>query len=158
MQPEEHTVTHTINRYRSFRYELILEGVVVGALAGAVVVAFRYLIGSADILLNMILDYGKSHTWFVPVWILILAVAACVVSLLLKWDSLISGSGIPQIEGEIIGEIDEKWWRVLLAKLGGGIISLGCGLSLGREGPSIQLGAMTAKGFFRAANCKHPKE
>ena len=117
MQPEEHTVTHTINRYRSFRYELILEGVVVGALAGAVVVAFRYLIGSADILLNMILDYGKSHTWFVPVWILILAVAACVVSLLLKWDSLISGSGIPQIEGEIIGEIDEKWWRVLL---GGG--------------------------------------
>lgn len=108
MQPEEHTVTHTINRYRSFRYELILEGVVVGALAGAVVVAFRYLIGSADILLNMILDYGKSHTWFVPVWILILAVAACVVSLLLKWDSLISGSGIPQIEGEIIGEIDEN--------------------------------------------------
>ena len=93
MQPEEHTVTHTINRYRSFRYELILEGVVVGALAGAVVVAFRYLIGSADILLNMILDYGKSHTWFVPVWILILAAAACVVSLLLKWDSLISGSG-----------------------------------------------------------------
>ena len=41
MQPEQHTVTHTINRYRSFRYELILEGVAVGAIAGAVVVAFR---------------------------------------------------------------------------------------------------------------------
>ena len=149
MQPEEHTVTHTINRYRSFRYELILEGVVVGALAGAVVVAFRYLIGSADILLNMILDYGKSHTWFVPVWILILAAAACVVSLLLKWDSLISGSGIPQIEGEIIGEIDEKWWRVLLAKLGGGIISLGCGLSLGREGPQHSAGSHDGKGVLQ---------
>ena len=52
MQPEQHTVTHTINRYRSFRYELMLEGVAVGAIAGAVVVAFRYLIGYADTLLN----------------------------------------------------------------------------------------------------------
>ncbi len=42
MQPEEHTVTHTINRYRSFRYELILEGVVVGALAGAIPGLCRY--------------------------------------------------------------------------------------------------------------------
>ena len=148
MQPEEHTVTHTINRYRSFRYELILEGVVVGALAGAVVVAFRYLIGSADILLNMILDYGKSHTWFVPVWILILAVAACVVSLLLKWDSLISGSGIPQIEGEIIGEIDETWWRVLLAKLGGGIISLG--IVTGARGAQHPAGSHDGKGLLQS--------
>ena len=145
MQPEQHTVTHTINRYRSFRYELILEGVAVGAIAGAVVVAFRYLIGYADTLLNTILDYGKANTWFIHVWFLILAAAAFAVAGLLKWDSLISGSGIPQVEGEIIGEIDECWWRVLIAKLGGGILSLGCGLSLGREGPSIQLGAMAAK-------------
>lgn len=149
MHPEQHTVTHTINRYRSFRYELILEGVAVGAIAGAVVVAFRYLIGYADTLLNTILDYGKANTWFIPVWFLILAAAAFAVAGLLKWDSLISGSGIPQVEGEIIGEIDECWWRVLIAKLGGGILSLGCGLSLGREGPSIQLGAMAAKGFSR---------
>ena len=103
MQPEQHTVTHTINRYRSFRYELILEGVAVGAIAGAVVVAFRYLIGYADTLLNTILDYGKANTWFIPVWFLILAAAAFAVAGLLKWDSLISGSGIPQVEGEIIG-------------------------------------------------------
>ena len=128
MQPEQHTVTHTINRYRSFRYELILEGVAVGAIAGAVVVAFRYLIGYADTLLNTILDYGKANTWFIPVWFLILAAAAFAVAGLLKWDSLISGSGIPQVEGEIIGEIDECWWRVLIAKLGGGILSLAQGL------------------------------
>ena len=86
MQPEQHTVTHTINRYRSFRYELILEGVAVGAIAGAVVVAFRYLIGYADTLLNTILDYGKANTWFIPVWFLILAAAAFAVAGLLKWD------------------------------------------------------------------------
>ena len=149
MRSEGNTVTNTINRYRSFRYALILEGVAVGAIAGVVVVAFRYLLGYAEILLHNILNYGRTHVWFVPVWFLILAAAAVIVTLLLKWDSLISGSGIPQVEGEIMGEIDECWWRVLTAKLAGGLIGLGCGLSLGREGPSSQLGAMAAKGFSR---------
>lgn len=149
MKPERNSVADTMKRFRSFRYALILEGVAVGAISGVVVVAFRYLLGYAEILLHTILNYGKTHTWFVPVWFLILAAAAVVVSLLLKWESFISGSGIPQVEGEMVGEVDENWWKVLIAKLAGGLIGLGCGLSLGREGPSIQLGAMAAKGFSR---------
>lgn len=149
MEPREHTVAHTISRYRSFRYELILEGVIVGAIAGAVVVAFRYFVGFAEKMLTLILAYGRSHVWFIPIWFLVLAAAALAVTLLLRWDTLISGSGVPQIEGEIMGEIEQCWWRVLLAKLVGGCLSLGCGLSLGREGPSIQMGAMAAKGFSR---------
>ena len=41
MKPEERTVRNTIIRYRSFRYALVLEGIAVGAISGAVVVAFR---------------------------------------------------------------------------------------------------------------------
>ena len=70
MRSEGNTVTNTINRYRSFRYALILEGVAVGAIAGVVVVAFRYLLGYAEILLHNILNYGRTHVWFVPVWFL----------------------------------------------------------------------------------------
>ncbi|WP_077609334.1 ClC family H(+)/Cl(-) exchange transporter [Clostridium sp. Marseille-P2415] len=151
MQTEGHTVKKTINRYRSFRYALILEGIVIGAISGAIVVFFRYLLSYADGLLHSVLNYGKAHTWFIPVWFLILAAAAFVVALLLKWEAFISGSGIPQVEGEMNGELDPCWWKVLAAKLAGGLLSLGCGLSLGREGPSIQLGAMAAKGFSRLA-------
>ncbi len=109
--------------------------------------AFRYLLGYAEILLHNILNYGRTHVWFVPVWFLILAAAAVIVTLLLKWDSLISGSGIPQVEGEIMGEIDECWWRVLTAKLAGGLIGLGCGLSLGREARVSSLAPWRRKGF-----------
>ena len=149
METEGHTVKKTINRYRSFRYALILEGIVIGAISGAVVVLFRYLLSYADKILNSVLDYGKDHIWFIPVWFIFLAAAAFAVALLLKWEAFISGSGIPQVEGEMIGELDPCWWKVLAAKLGGGLLSLGCGLSLGREGPSIQLGSMAAKGFSR---------
>lgn len=149
MKPEEHTVVNTLNRYRSFRYVLILEGVLIGAVSGAVVVGFRYLLGYGDILRQSILAYGKSHTWFIPLWFLILGAAAFLVAFLLKWEAFISGSGIPQVEGEMMGELDQSWWKVLTAKLAGGLLSLGFGLSLGREGPSIQLGAMAAKGLSR---------
>lgn len=149
MASQKHTIPKTMKRFRSFRYGLILEGIAVGAISGAVVVGFRYFLGDMERFLSSILAYGTKHTWFIPVWFIILAVAALVVAALLRWEPLISGSGIPQIEGEIMGELDPSWWKVLLGKLAGGLLSLGCGLSLGREGPSIQLGAMAAKGFSR---------
>ena len=49
----------------------------------------------------------------------------------------------------MVGQVHRRWWRVLLCKFAGGLLSLGAGLSLGREGPSIQLGAMAGKGFSR---------
>jgi len=99
--------------------------------------------------MNVVLAYGRKYPLAAGGWFVVLFILACVVGRLVKYESFISGSGIPQVEGEIMGEIDECWWRVLLAKLAGGLIGLGCGLSLGREGPSIQLGAMAAKGFSR---------
>mgnify|MGYP003259889974 CR=1 FL=1 len=43
MRSEGNTVTNTINRYRSFRYALILEGVAVGAISGVAVVALSLI-------------------------------------------------------------------------------------------------------------------
>ena len=68
---------------------------------------------------------------------------------LVSWEPLISGSGIPQLEGEMAGKLEQKWYRVLPAKFLGGFLCLLGGLALGREGPSIQLGAMAGKGISR---------
>ena len=69
---------------------------------------------------------------------------------LVKWEPMISGSGIPQVEGEIAGRLSQNWKRVLPAKFAGGFLCMLGGLSLGREGPSIQLGAMAGQGISRA--------
>ncbi len=146
---QNHSISKTLERFRSFRYTLVLEGVAVGALSGFVIVLFRLVLEHADTLLQGALQYGKENAWFIPMWFCILAVVSYLVYRLLKWEPMISGSGIPQVEGEMEGKLNQNWWKVLVAKCTGGVLSIGCGLSLGREGPSIQLGAMAAKGFSR---------
>ena len=147
---EPHNDTHTVlRRFQNFRYGLILQGVAVGAAAGLVSVLFRLAIEYADEFLVFILDAGNRQAVFKAAWFAALAVLALLVARLVKWEPMISGSGIPQVEGELHGVFSQKWWRVLLAKFAGGVLSIGAGLSLGREGPSVQLGAMAGKGFSR---------
>jgi len=50
------------------------------------------------------------------------------------------GSGIPHIKSVVLGEEELRWWRVLPVKFLGGLASIGGGLALGREGPTIQIG------------------
>jgi CIC family chloride channel protein len=52
-----------------------------------------------------------------------------------------SGSGIPHVEAVIHGELPQAPFRLIPVKFFGGLLAIGAGLALGREGPSVQMGA-----------------
>ena len=60
-----------------------------------------------------------------------------------------AGSGIPQVKGVLLGVMKLRWFSVMWVKICGGVMAIGAVLSLGREGPSIQLGAVAAQGISR---------
>jgi CIC family chloride channel protein len=54
------------------------------------------------------------------------------------------GSGIPHVEAVINGELPPAPFILLPVKFIGGLLAIGAGFALGREGPSVQMGATLA--------------
>ena len=147
----------SIIQNENYKYFIIFEGILVGALGGLVVTLYRYL-------LSVIFDfstemYSRVNTILeITVMFLVLIVCGVISGLMVKAEPMISGSGIPQVEGVLIGKMRFKWLRVLALKFFGGLICLGAGLSLGREGPSVQIGAAMGQGIARFSKTNKTRE
>ena len=158
MRQEKQSTAKMIKRFRNFRYGLVLEGVAVGTAAGLVSVLFRLMLEQAEGLRQTVSRFCADNLWGYFLWGVFMLGLAALTTLLLRWEPLIGGSGIPQVEGELQGAIRQTWWRVLIAKFSGGVLTIGAGLSVGREGPSIQLGAMAGKGLSPLAHRDNTEE
>lgn len=139
--------------YGKVRY--IINGLIIGFFAGIAADIFRYGIEISLATSQHLFKTVKGGNWQSLVVILIwLLIAAIIVGILIKQQPNISGSGIPQVEAQLDDEINYNWWSVLWRKLIGGILAIGPGLALGREGPSIQLGAAVGQGTAQFLNSK----
>ena len=140
----------SLNHWHSFQFKLFWEGIIVGIFSGLVISLFRFLLTKAE---EWRTDLYEQLTQlpdlYTAGWFAALLVIGAVLYKLTIYEPMAGGSGIPQVKGVILGFMRMNWFRVLWVKLAGGVIGLGAGLSLGREGPSIQLGAVTAQGISR---------
>lgn len=134
---------------RRFQVNLVFEGALVGLVGGGVVSLYRFALSGAERLLRAITGAAASHPLAVAGWFAALAVVCVVVCRLMLWEPYTQGSGIPQIDAEVAGRIDMPWHRVMGAKFVEGTLCAFAGLSLGREGPSVQLGGMSGKAVSR---------
>jgi len=60
-----------------------------------------------------------------------------------------SGSGIPHLEAVLHRFRQLEWKRVLPVKFFGGVLAIGSGLALGREGPTVQIGGAVGDAISR---------
>lgn len=135
-----------INCFDQTRLVFIGKGILVGIGAGLLVSLFRYLI--EELLGFVKLGYValRQNPEWLGLWVAGSIVIAIIIGWIIKKDPMIKGSGIPQIEGQLLGMMEMNWLSVLIRKGIAGVLAIGSGLFLGREGPSIQLGAAIGQG------------
>jgi len=120
----------------------------VGTITGAIVSVYRWALEEIGVFRKIYFsDINLNNPMsLLKMWLIFIAVGL-IVNYLFKKFPKTSGSGIPQVKGLILGRINyNNWFFELLAKFFAGVLGIGAGLSLGREGPSVQLGSYVGYG------------
>jgi chloride channel protein, CIC family len=141
-------------RLQEQRRRHLPRALVVGVLAGLVAVAFgRSLEVSERLRGELIAWAGRFGAVGVVVPVLLGAVtAALAVGLVARVAPEAGGSGIPHLKAVLHRLRALRWRTVLPVKFVGGVLGIGGGLALGREGPTVQMGGAVGQmvgGWFR---------
>lgn len=120
-------------------YKILFISILIGLVTGLVVSLFRLLIPIFMDLIGYLLEFAGDGLINSLVFIGAFLFIGFIVSICASKEPMISGSGIPQISGKLSNKLSYNPLTCLIYKLIGGILSIGSGLSLGREGPSVQI-------------------
>ena len=124
-----------------------------GAATGLVVALFRIALQQAVHWRNLAMQ--PAHRW--PLAGLLLSIglvaglAALATWLVERFSPFAAGSGIPHVEAVAKGELPPAPFSLVPVKFLGGWLAIGGGMALGREGPSVQIGA--SLGSFLGETC-----
>lgn len=122
----------------------------VGVSVGIVAVLFQICLGVAFEYAHLLLRWSEKHTFGIVVFPCFCALCAWLaVTITKKHCPEASGSGIPQVKGVLIHLGSIRWLRVLWVKFIGGLLVIGTGFTLGREGPTVHLGAAIGLGLTK---------
>ena len=141
-----------LGRLKNLKYRLIVDSLVIGMLVGLVIVVHRSILSKLLPLSMSFYEKASNNYLLIPLVFTVLILLGFMVGKMVKKEPMISGSGIPQVEGILTRNLKQNWFSVLFYKFVGGLICLGAGLSVGREGPSVQMGACVGEGISEKTN------
>ena len=127
--------------------KLALLSLLTGTAIGLVIGCFRVALEHLNTARTDTITWA--HQWPVLGFVLVCATVAVTIAfaawLVRRSGQPAAGSGIPHVEAVIEGQLPAAPLLLLPIKFIGGLLAIGGGLALGREGPSVQMGANLAQ-------------
>lgn len=123
----------------------------VGLCAGFVAVLFRFALAGVAGWRNGLISWAHIRPvwgWAFPVLFTMFG-ALLSVGITRRYAPEAAGSGIPHLEAVLLRFRKLDWKRILPIKFFGGLVAIGSGLALGREGPTVQMGGAVGDAISR---------
>jgi CIC family chloride channel protein len=135
-----------IGEQRNGLVTLAIVSLIVGAAAGLLGTLFRLSLERADELRGVFVTWARSeHTIGLVIVLLVASASTALAAWLVgRFAPEASGSGIPQVEAMLNGDLPPARLSLIPVKFVGGVLAIGAGLALGREGPTVHMGASIA--------------
>lgn len=155
MQTKVHKL---LSNFNQTKWKIAFKSILIGVFAGLLTVLYRIGIEYGTEYAGKLYEYLRGHPDYIVPWLLLIAGAGLLIGWFVKLEPMASGSGIPQTEGVLLYGMKMKWYSILAVRYAGGLICSLFGLSLGREGPSIQIGAAGGKLLSKKLTNTHIEE
>jgi len=130
----------------------------IGVLAGLVAVGFQWSLQGASHARHFVTEHAHDFGWLgIFAGMAFSAIGVSIALFLVRREPDAAGSGIPHVKAVLYHLRAFHWTRILPVKFFGGVSGIGAGLALGREGPTIQMGAAIGQMVSRWFPCT-PRE
>lgn len=130
--------------YDKVSLKIFGNSLIVGLLSGLCATIYRWGLVQAEIFRHYLLEtnhLGNIFLIFFPMTIIL----SFIISYLIKWAPHAAGSGVPQALADYNGKIDTPIYSTITSNFFGGILNAILGYSVGRQGPSVQMGSLCGK-------------
>lgn len=135
---------------RTQRRRVYPRAALLGLATGLLAVLFRWCLEASTTLRGVLGDYAHEYPWgWVPSVLLGAGSAALAVFLVRRFAPEAVGSGIPHLKAVFYRLRRLNPARLLPVKFVGGVLAIGGGLALGREGPTVQMGGALGSALSR---------
>ncbi len=113
-------------------------GISVGLVISLFHVSINWVLANKSHIIDSMWPWQDSK--FLPYMFVTSIMVFASVYIVRKYEPDAAGSGIQDIEAVVGNQMSMRSLRIIIVKFFGGILSLGAGMSMGREGPSVQIG------------------
>ena len=147
------------NKYLSYIKNILLPCIVfssiAGILTGIAIFLFDFACHHVIAASNTAYNFIRENPLFLPLLIICAGILGLISARLLKYEKNCRGGGIPTSVAILRGLISFNWLRNIIVLFFSAMCTYLCGIPLGSEGPSVQMGTAVGRGTVKMFPKKH---